>query len=96
MGPLFSGPGQNDNKKAENPFRIKAFAYPDKTGLKSKGKIKVVFNIAPGYKIYEEATSITPENIPGIKFYPLIKPPAVKKKVYNRQDRAVFHGKSGF
>ncbi len=98
-GTFIFGPGQNDNKKAEkaeNPFRIKAFAYPDKTGLKSKGKIKVVFNIAPGYKIYEEATSITPENIPGIKFYPLIKPSAVKKKDITGKTERFFTGKAVF
>jgi thiol:disulfide interchange protein DsbD len=87
---------KSETRKQKSPFRIKAFASPDKIGLKGRGKIKIVFNIAPKHKIYEESTSITPKDVAGIKFQPLIKPSAVNKKDINGKTERFFTGKAVF
>ncbi len=93
---LLFGPDQAENKQTENPFQIKAFASPDQVGRKGKGKIRIVFNIAPKHKIYEDSTSIIPKNIAGFNFYPLIKPLAVKKKDVTGKTERFFTGKAVF
>jgi len=97
--PVWGQPGfvpSDSGEKPQEPFKITVSAIPDAVAAGNTGTIQVVFDIAPGYKIYADTASVIPGTAEGFTFGKLRTPQPLEKKEPDGKTALFYQGHTVF
>ncbi len=83
-------------EKTAEPFKISISAQPDILAAGSTSGIQVIFDIAAGYKLYADATSVRPHGREGFTFGKVKTPRPVRKKEPDGKTALFYEGLTVF
>ena len=86
----------DSGQKPQEPFKITVSAIPDAVAAGNTGTIQVVFDIAPGYKIYADTASVIPGTAEGFTFGKLRTPQPLEKKEPDGKTALFYQGYTVF